>query len=111
MICNHFDLLFSNRLLGIFCVFALPLINTGLEPAKEVDRLLDSRKQADAPGASVVIVSDRTIVYQHSFGSASLEHKIPIDSQTLFDGGSLAKQATGLAIAMLIDKGQLALDD
>jgi CubicO group peptidase (beta-lactamase class C family) len=110
-ICNRFDVLRLNRLLGILCAFALPLLNTGSEPAKQVDRLLDSIALGDAPGASVVIVRDRSIVYQRSLGYANLEHKIPIYSQTLFDGGSLAKQVTGLAVAILIDKGQLALDD
>src|SRR5262245_15138710 len=101
----------SIRFLGTWWALALPLIITGAEPRKDVDRLLSSWARADAPGASVIIVRDRSVVYERSLGYASLEHKIPINSKTVFDGASLAKQATGLAIAMLMERGQLALDD
>src|SRR5262245_62340261 len=99
------------RFLGIWGALALPLIITGAEPGKDVDRLLSSWARADAPGASVIIVRNRSVVYERSFGYASLEHKIPINTKTVFDGASLAKQFTGLAIAMLMERGQLALDD
>jgi CubicO group peptidase (beta-lactamase class C family) len=83
----------------------------GAEPRKDIDRLLSSWERTDAPGASVIIVRNQSVVYERSFGNASLEHKIPINSKTAFDGASLAKQFTGLAIAMLMQRGQLALDD
>jgi CubicO group peptidase (beta-lactamase class C family) len=77
----------------------------------KVDQLLAQWDRTDSPGAAVVIVKDGAVVYQHGYGYANLEHRIPITPQTLFDVASVAKQFTGLSVAMLVQQGKLALDD
>ena len=68
-----------------------------------VDQLFAKWNRADSPGASVVVVKDGAVVYQHGYGSANLESRVPITPQTAFDAASVAKQFTGLSIAMLIE--------
>jgi CubicO group peptidase (beta-lactamase class C family) len=77
----------------------------------KVDKLFAPWDRADSPGAAVVVVKDGAVVYQHGYGYANLEHRIPITPQTSFDVASVAKQFTGLAVAMLIQQGKLSLDD
>ncbi len=76
-----------------------------------VDDLFNAWNRADSPGAAVVVVKDGAVAFQRGYGSANLEHRVPITPQTVFDAASLAKQFTGLAIAMLIQQGKLSLDD
>ena len=77
----------------------------------KVDQLFAQWDRTDSPGAAVVIVKDGAVVYQHGYGYANLEHRIPITPQTLFDVASVAKQFTGLSVAMLVQQGKLSLDD
>ena len=76
-----------------------------------VDKLFAQWDRKDSPGAAIVVVKDGAVVYQSGYGCANLEHGIPITPRTRFDVASVAKQFTGLAVAMLIDQGKLSLDD
>jgi CubicO group peptidase (beta-lactamase class C family) len=79
--------------------------------AAKIDQFFAQWDRADSPGAAVVVVKDGAVVYQHGYGCADLEHRIPITPQTLFDVASVAKQFTGLSVAMLVQQGKLSLDD
>jgi RNA polymerase sigma factor (sigma-70 family) len=76
-----------------------------------VDPLFNAWNRPDSPGAAIVVVKDGAVVYQRGYGCANLDYGVPITTQTVFDAASVAKQFTGLAIAMLIDQGKLSLDD
>src|ERR1044071_2142910 len=77
----------------------------------KVDQLFDRWNRSDSPGAAVVVVKDGALVYQRGYGCANLEHGIPITPETVFDAASVAKQFTGLAIAILIEQRRLSFDD
>ena len=77
----------------------------------KVDQLFSKWDHPDSPGAAVVVVKDGAVIYQRGYGSANLEQRIPITSQTVFDAASEAKQFTGLAIAILVERGKLSLND
>jgi CubicO group peptidase (beta-lactamase class C family) len=79
--------------------------------AAKIDRLFAQWDRADSPGAAIVVVKDGAVVYLHGYGCADLEHRIPITPQSLFDVASVAKQFTGLSVAMLVQQGKLSLDD
>jgi CubicO group peptidase (beta-lactamase class C family) len=76
-----------------------------------VDQFFARWDRADSPGAAVVVVRNGAVVYQHGYGLANLENRAPVTPQTAFDAASVAKQFTGLSIAMLIEQGKLSLDD
>src|SRR5688500_5300570 len=86
------------------------LTNTS-KTSTEIDKLFARWDGGDSPGASVVVVKDGKVIEQRCYGSANLETGTPITPQTAFDAASVAKQFTGLAIAMLIEQGKLSLDD
>src|SRR5437016_1278016 len=76
-----------------------------------VSRLFDAWDRDDSPGAAVVVVQNGAVVYLRGFGCANLEHHVPITPQTSFDVASVAKQFTGLAVAMLTEQRKLSLED
>jgi len=77
----------------------------------KINQLFAPWDRPDSPGAAVVVVKDGAVVYQHGYGYADLEQHIPITPQTRFDVASVAKQFTGLSVAMLVQQGRLSLDD
>ena len=105
-------------------LLSLGLFGTGCQtkndatraPAKKVnagkiDQIFAQWNRSDSPGAAVVVVQNGEVVFQGGYGLANLESRTPITPQTVFDAASVAKQFTGLAIAMLIEEGKLSLDD
>src|SRR5258708_11176410 len=63
----------------------------------------------DFSGA-VLVARDSRILYQHAFGYANLEWKIPNDLQTKFEIGSMTKQFTALLVLQLVNQGKIKLD-
>ena len=77
----------------------------------QLDQLFARWNTTHTPGAAVVVVKDGKVAYLQGYGCANLEHRIPITPDTVFDAASVAKQFTGLAIAMLVEQGKLSPDD
>lgn len=77
---------------------------------------LDTETQTEViPGASVAIVDvngkEPQITY-HSYGKVGLgKDAATIDQNTVFEIGSVTKAFTGLALAILVEKGIVGLDD
>jgi CubicO group peptidase (beta-lactamase class C family) len=80
-------------------------------PEVRVDQLFADWDRLDSPGAALAVVKDGSVVYKRGYGSANLEHDIPITPTTVFDIASVSKQFAGFAIAMLIKEGKISLDD
>src|SRR6266404_5449814 len=63
------------------------------------------------PSASVAVVKDGRIVYQHAYGNARLEPLTPARPEMRYSIGSISKQFTSAAVLMLVEEGKLSLDD
>lgn len=81
------------------------------ELSRRADSLLRVFSTGDAPGLAVAVVRDGKVLYSKGQGYANLEHRIPITSSTVFDVASVSKQFAGLAVAMLVQQGKVALSD
>jgi CubicO group peptidase (beta-lactamase class C family) len=77
----------------------------------KVDKLFAEWDNWDSPGAALAIIKDGTVVYKRGYGSANLEYNIAITPATIFNVGSVSKQFTAFAIAMLAEQSKLSLDD
>src|SRR3954453_15590776 len=64
-----------------------------------------------APSASVAVVRDGKIVYEHAYGVANLEPQSRAPAQLRNSFASLRKQFTAAALLMLAEEGKLSLDD
>jgi CubicO group peptidase (beta-lactamase class C family) len=79
--------------------------------AEQMDQLFFEWDRLDRPGGSVVIVQSGEVLFQRSYGLASLEHGTPNTDRTLYDVAALAEPMTATAIAHLVADGRLSLED
>ena len=79
--------------------------------AADVDKVFAALDSPDSPGCAVGLYKDGTIAYARGFGSADLEHNVPIAADTMFYAGSVSKQFTAMAVALAIKQGRFGLDD
>jgi CubicO group peptidase (beta-lactamase class C family) len=77
----------------------------------EVDGIFARYAEPGSPGCALAVMVDGEIAYKQGYGLANLEHEVPILPSTVFNIGSMAKQFTGFAIALLEAEGKLSLDD
>ena len=90
------------------CGFAQSITKADLHA---IDSVMKSYYRPEEPGASIVVAKDGKIVFSKGYGIANLEQHTPISSTSVFRMGSMTKQFTAIAILMLVQKGQLSLDD
>lgn len=92
--------------------FALAALAACSMTAEErVDRIFVHYRGVDTPGAVVRVIKDGAPVLTRTYGMANIEEKIPVRPETNFRLASLTKQFTAMSILMLVDRGQLRLDD
>ncbi len=78
--------------------------------ADQIDNVMASHVAAGDFSGSVLVARDGRILYQHAFGYANLEWKIPNDLQTKFEIGSMTKQFTALLVLQFVNEGKIDLD-
>ncbi len=68
-------------------------------------------KEYRLPSLSLAISIGEKVVFAKAMGYANIEENQAANIETQYSVGSLAKPMTGLALAKLVDKGKLSLDD
>jgi CubicO group peptidase (beta-lactamase class C family) len=76
-----------------------------------VDIIFQQWNKPDVPGCAVGVRLGSAAPSLRTYGSADLEHDVPIDPNTVFEAGSVSKQFTAALVLILIEQGKLALDD
>lgn len=77
---------------------------------ESVDGLFADLNPKQDPGCAVGVIHRGKYVLAKGYGLANLEHDIPISSASVFRIGSVSKQFTAMAIALLAEQGKLDLD-
>jgi CubicO group peptidase (beta-lactamase class C family) len=72
--------------------------------------LPDQLSEASIPGAAIVVVDDRRIVWEKAYGHVDGEDSRPVDSTTVFSIQSMTKSFTALAVLMAVQDGLVDLD-
>ncbi|MEO7455161.1 MAG: serine hydrolase [Gemmatimonadaceae bacterium] len=70
-----------------------------------------ARYAGKVPGCAVGIYQDGRIMFAKGYGLANLEYDVPITPTTPFIVGSVSKQFTAAAIALLVEEKRIKLDD
>ena len=78
--------------------------------ASEIDELMQTHAAAGDFSGSVLVAREGNVIYQHAFGYANLEWKIPNDLQTKFEIGSMTKQFTAVLVLQFVNEGRIKLD-
>lgn len=77
----------------------------------KVDQLFSTFDKPESPGCALAVIKDGSIVYKRGYGTADLDHDIPITPATVFHVASVSKQFTAFAILLLAQQGKLSIDD
>jgi CubicO group peptidase (beta-lactamase class C family) len=84
------------------------------QPAKskqtEVDRIF-ATFNTHTPGCAVGVAERGTVALRAGYGMADLERGVPVNADTVFESGSVAKQFTAMALLLLAQQGKISLDD
>ncbi len=94
-----------------YSIELLGLQQAATTPAGKAEQLFRSWYDDRHAGAAVVVLHGDKVLFKQARGLASVEYGQPIKSSTTFELASVSKQFTGFAIAMLIDRGVLSIDD
>ncbi|MBD3581940.1 serine hydrolase domain-containing protein [Flavobacterium selenitireducens] len=76
-----------------------------------ISKLLAEFETSGSPGMSVSILRDSRTVYAKGFGLADMTRKNDIDSKTVFNACSIAKQFTASCIWILVSQNRLSTGD
>jgi CubicO group peptidase (beta-lactamase class C family) len=63
------------------------------------------------PGVSLAVVRGGNVIKKAGYGTADLEHQVPVTPETVFKIGSVSKQFLASGIMLLAQDGRLAVDD
>ncbi|QOY90789.1 serine hydrolase domain-containing protein [Paludibaculum fermentans] len=98
---------------AVLCAVICGSLGFGQQDAameKQMDSLF-SKYGASTPGVAVGIVRDGKVVLLKGYGTASLEHGVPVTATTVFQAASVSKQFTAFAVYLLEKQGKLSLED
>jgi CubicO group peptidase (beta-lactamase class C family) len=77
----------------------------------KIDKLFAEWNKQDSPGCSVAAAKQGKQTFSRGYGMANLEYSVPMTPETISETGSVAKQFTAAAVALLAQQGKLSLDD
>ena len=104
-------------LLALATIFSLVLVPESLKAEASAGlgffKTLGDKAVATklAPGIAIAVVSQRQIVYEGGFGLADVAAHQAVTANTRFAIGSLTKQLTAAAFALLAGEGKVSRDD
>ena len=78
---------------------------------QQIDAVFKDWDDPQKPGIAVGVISNGKVVFKKGYGSANLEHQIPITTSTNFHTGAWSRMFTTFAILLLEEKGKLSLQD
>ena len=87
----------------------LPKWADAVQRARQIARA--SLTERNLPGLSVAIAAGGDIVWAEGFGWADLENHVPVTPDTRFRIGTASTALTSAAVGLLLEKGQLKLDE
>ena len=79
--------------------------------AEDIDAVFSAFAGKQLPGCAVGIARGDALLHARGYGLANLEHNVPLSADSVFRSGSVSKQFTATAIALLAERGALSLDD
>ena len=104
------QLLVAAAAAAVLALGAGTLSGQSTSPAAGVDKIFE-RWSDSTPGCAVGVSEGGRPTLARAYGMADLEHDIKNTPETIFEAGSVSKQFTAAAVAMLARDGKLSLDD
>jgi methyl acetate hydrolase len=108
---KRFAALFAFLLLAVSLPSAAPPALDSQGSAAIGAFLKDAIARGDAPGVVVLVTGPDRVLYHEAFGKMNVAKGIDMQKDTIFNIASMTKAVTSAGVMMLIDEGQLRLDD
>lgn len=83
----------------------------GLAGQRSAEALDEAVPDSEAPGCSAAVGVDGEVVWAGARGVANVDTGEPLETSTALDIASTAKQLTAVAVLVLVERGELGLDD
>jgi CubicO group peptidase (beta-lactamase class C family) len=96
------------RLLATVLLFATPLFSQSPE---RLAKIFSTYQHTDSPGCAAAARMPGRETWSAAYGMADLEHAVANTTSTVFEVGSVSKQFTAAAVVLLVERGQVSLDD
>jgi CubicO group peptidase (beta-lactamase class C family) len=103
--------LITAALLSAWAATALSAAVGAQAPSAATIDAIFAHMQPSEPGCAVGVEAAGQPPVLRTYGSADLEHPVPIAMDTVFEAGSVSKQFTAAAALVLVDEHRLSLDD
>jgi CubicO group peptidase (beta-lactamase class C family) len=81
------------------------------ETSRQIDAIFAPWDSTRSPGCALGVSLNGNVVYTRGYGMSNLEYDVAITADSVFQIGSIAKQFTAFAVALLESDGKLSLDD
>src|SRR5262245_17245091 len=92
---------------GIFLLFVTTCAAQEGIPAK-IDEYINLEMQKQRiPGLSIAVIKAGEIALAKGYGTANVEHQVPVKPETIFQSGSVGKQFTATAAMILVEEGKI----
>jgi CubicO group peptidase (beta-lactamase class C family) len=79
--------------------------------AAQLAQIFAAYQHTDTPGCAAGVEAPGHDTWTAAYGMADLEHNVANTPSTVFEAGSVSKQFTAAAVLLLVDRGQVSLDD
>lgn len=100
------------RQLPLIALVALPLAaQLPASTAGRIDSIFATYATTTSPGCIVGVGQSGKQIYAKAYGMANLEYSVPLTTESISESGSVAKQFTAAALALLQLEGRLSIDD
>jgi len=103
-----------NRILFVFFTtifIGVQSVVNAQDLGSQIDQVLEAKFNSDGPGAVFLVSKNGKPIYKKAFGHANLELDVPMQTDNVFEIGSMTKQFTAVGILMLMEEGKLKLED
>lgn len=104
-----------SRSFPLLLVAGLPLVSSVYGQENEfgprVDAIFRDFDSPTSPGCALGVVQHGSLVHERGYGSANLDHGIPLTSSSAFYIASVSKQFAAGVMALMADQGHISLDD
>jgi CubicO group peptidase (beta-lactamase class C family) len=102
---------FLSIIQSAFLITVLSFAAMAQDLAPKADELINAYVKQSQFSGSVLIAKGGQVILSKGYGMANYELEVPNTPQTRFRLGSITKQFTALAIAQLVERGVVKVDD
>jgi len=94
----------------VFIALFLGTTACAQDKTSEIDKIFKWTSPT-APGCVCAVSQNGKVVVNRAYGSADMERDVPLNTNSIFDIGSLMKQFVAAATLILVQDGKLSLSD